>query len=80
MSSISLLFLPTHGDQYLSSTRFKEKMSHIVKDLAGSTGSVSMRCVLYMKHRRDANLIGSTQVDLGASPQNGLTIFIERGE
>jgi hypothetical protein len=31
--------------QCLSGSEFKAKMSHVVKDLAGSVGSVPARCV-----------------------------------
>ena len=33
--------------QYLSGSEFKARMSHVVKDLAGSAGGVPVRCVCY---------------------------------
>jgi hypothetical protein len=33
--------------QYLSGSQFKARMSHVVKDLAGSVGSVPAKCVCY---------------------------------
>ena len=41
------MILVAHQDQCLSDAGFKEAMSHIVKDLAGSIGSVPTRCVSY---------------------------------
>jgi hypothetical protein len=43
----ALLFMATHGDQYLSSIDFMEKMSHVVQDLAYADGSEPLRCVSY---------------------------------
>jgi hypothetical protein len=40
-------YLPSHGDQYLSSTSFKIKMSHVAKDLAETASGVPMRCVIF---------------------------------
>ena len=40
--------------QYLSNPEFKAKMSHVVKDLAGSVGSVPARCVYFTYHIEEA--------------------------
>jgi len=45
-----LLLLVDHREQSLSSTAFKEMMSHIVKDLAGSVAGTETRCVCF-KHK-----------------------------
>jgi len=37
--------------QYLSGSEFKARMSHVVKDLAGSVGSVPERYVLLTPYR-----------------------------
>jgi hypothetical protein len=40
--------------QYLSSAEFKAKMSHVVRDLAGSVDGVPPRCVCYMQDSEKA--------------------------
>ena len=54
-------------------------MSHVVEDLAGPTGGMLMRCVLYTQDRRDVSLIEPNKVDPGAS-LDGLTVNIKQGE
>ena len=41
LSSVALPFVMAHELQHLSSAEFKEKMSHVVKDLAGSGAGLS---------------------------------------
>ena len=70
--------LAAHGIQCLSSTEFKEKMSHIVNDLAGPARAVP-RCVM------DANQVkrepdNPNKVGLGTTSRNGLMMYIDRGE
>ena len=55
-------------------------MSHIVEDLAGPTGDMLMRCVLYAQDRRDVSLIEPNKVDLEASSLNGFMVHIKQGE
>jgi hypothetical protein len=45
VSSVSGAFWLFTRIQCLSGSEFKAKMSHVVKDLAGSVGSVPARCV-----------------------------------
>jgi len=52
LPSVSLLFLATHRGQYLSSAEFKEKMYHIVDDLAGPARTVPVRWVMATKWAR----------------------------
>jgi len=42
-SPFSQLFLPSHKDQYLSSTEFKKKMSYNVMDLVASLSGAPSR-------------------------------------
>ena|SRR6266850_999432 len=48
LSSLSACFYLLIAIQYLSGPEFKAKMSHVIKELAGSIGSV--RCVCYTYH------------------------------
>jgi len=74
-------YLSSHGHQYLSSTSFKIKMSHVVKDLAEMPGGVQKRCAfLHIKWRKEYEFSTDlTQVDLETSSRNGLMVYIERG-
>jgi hypothetical protein len=74
-------YLCSHGHQYLLSTSFKIKMSHVVKDLAEMPGGVLERCVfLHLKWRKEYEFsIDLTQIDLETSSRNGLMVYIERG-
>ena len=53
-SPVFLLLLVDHKEQSLSSTAFKETMSHIVKDLAGSSASMPTRYVCSKHNLEDA--------------------------
>ena len=53
-SPVFLQLLVDHKEQSLSSTAFKETMSHIVKDLVGSSASMPTRCVSYTNNLEDS--------------------------
>ena len=72
--SCLLLLLDDHREQSLSSTAFKETMSHIVKDLAGLVASTQTRCVCFRhKYRRYIKF-------LIVALLNGFMTFIKEGE
>ena len=69
-----LLVSFTHRDQHLSEPRFKENMSHVVQDLAGSAASVPSRCVYSTQIIKD-----ESNSPIVTSP-NGFTTYIEAGK